>query len=75
MRNRTANMTVNVGLSADLPVTGDSNYGGQNGPGVYRNVTPLFSPGCNGTGAWNGAVTATSYHFGLTGDSSVTGAR
>jgi hypothetical protein len=63
----------NLGLTGDIPVSGDWNLDGRTEIGVFRPSTHMFYLDYSSNGAWNGAVTDRAYNFGITGDIPVSG--
>ena len=63
----------NLGISGDIPVSGDWNLDGRTEIGVFRPSTHMFYLEYNGNGVWNGASVDKQCIFGISGDIPVTG--
>jgi hypothetical protein len=61
------------GIAGDLPVAGDWNHDGTTEVGVFRPSTHTFYLDYNGNGVWDGPSIDSSYIFGLSGDTPVSG--
>jgi hypothetical protein len=64
----------NLGISIDLPVTGDWNGDGYTEIGVFRPSTGWWYLDYNGNDTWNDCTTDRCYQFGISVDVPVSGA-